>query len=225
MSDTGKAHDNNLERMLFFSDAVFAIVLTLLVLELRPPELEHGGDAELAAGLQDMAVHFAAFFWTFALVGVWWVIHMRVMRKLQVFDWPVAVVNLTALCMVCLMPFAQALLGEHIGSALALGVYWCASFACAVGMMALSLMVFRGGGRLVGGIGKREAKGRALNSFPTVIAFGSGIAFAILGANTDWPGWIWLSRFCWVLIIPLQAIFGRALKSALAEKAATADPA
>jgi uncharacterized membrane protein len=81
-----------LERMLFFSDAVFAIVLTLLVLDLRLP----AGitDANLLRGVLAMAPKLVAFATTFALVSVFWIAHVTLTRRLLEFDWAAAWVNL-----------------------------------------------------------------------------------------------------------------------------------
>ena len=68
------------DRMLFFSDAVFAIVLTLLVLELRPPEASD--DAGLAIALKALSPKFFAFAASFALVSIFWTAHMAITRRL-----------------------------------------------------------------------------------------------------------------------------------------------
>ena len=73
------------ERRLFFSDAVFAIVLTLLVLDLRLP----AGitEANLFRGVLDTVPKLAAFAMTFALVSEFWIAHVTLTRRLMEFDW------------------------------------------------------------------------------------------------------------------------------------------
>jgi uncharacterized membrane protein len=58
------------DRMVFFSDAVFAIVLTLLVLELRPPHVAPGGD--LWPALWIIRHAFVSFALSFGLVAIFW---------------------------------------------------------------------------------------------------------------------------------------------------------
>src|SRR5262245_4967104 len=106
------AHGRQLDRLLFFSDAVFAIVLTLLVLELRPPAGET--EAELQGGLSGLTVNFIAFGISCALGAVFWLAHMRTMRSMTQFDWMTAAANLLHLAAIALTPFASAFLGEHI---------------------------------------------------------------------------------------------------------------
>ena len=100
-----EAHDKRmLDRMLFFTDAVFAIVMTLLVLELRPPELEH---QSLWTALSGMSSKFVAFGMSFGLSAIFWAAHLSTTRRLIQFDWPVAWANIAFLLPVTLMPFAS----------------------------------------------------------------------------------------------------------------------
>jgi uncharacterized membrane protein len=169
-SDGGE-DDRLLHRLLFFSDAVFAIVLTLLVLELRPPQAQ--GAAELVRGLAEMINHFIAFVMSFALVSVFWLAHMNTVRRLARFDWPTAIANLAFLLPVCLLPFASSLVGEARFGMVAWRFYCWNLIGTSAAMMALTLVVNRGGGRLVGGLAPRERLYRLLR------AASPGVAFAV----------------------------------------------
>lgn len=169
-SDGGE-DDRLLHRLLFFTDAVFAIVLTLLVLELRPPEAESG--AELVRGLVEMINHFIAFVMSFALVSVFWLAHMNTVRRLRHFDWPTAIANLAFLLPVCLLPFASSLVGEARFGMVAWRFYCWNLIGTSAAMVALTLVVNRGEGHLVGGLAPRERLYRALR------AASPGIAFAL----------------------------------------------
>lgn len=191
------------DRMLFFSDAVFAIVLTLLAIELHPPEFHH--EAELFTGLLAMAPRFLAFFISFAFIGLWWSVHMRVTRRLQTFDWATAICNLVALCFMTLLPFACAVFGENFNSIAAMQVYWAISLGTALSMTLLFVVVTRDGGRLVGGMPPREWWARFLASIGPAIAFGLGVYFAATGQ-------VWLTRFAAFFMVPfivLGAILGQ----------------
>lgn len=169
-SDGGE-DDRLLHRLLFFTDAVFAIVLTLLVLELRPPEAESG--PELVRGLVEMINHFIAFLMSFALVAVFWLAHMNTVRRLSHFDWPTAIANLAFLLPVCLLPFASSLAGEARFGTVAWRFYCWNLVGTSVAMMALTLVVNRGNGRLVGDLPPREVHYRVLR------AASPGVAFAV----------------------------------------------
>jgi len=145
----------NLHRLVFFTDAVFAIVLTLLVLELRPPEA-HTAE-ELAAGLRALLPHFLCFMGTFIVVAIFWSAHMSYTRRMAMFDWPTAWLNLLLLLFtIALLPFASALLGEHGRQGLAWQVYCSNLIAASIAQTAVWLSLSRGKGRLMGGVTGRD---------------------------------------------------------------------
>ena len=187
------------DRMLFFSDAVFAIVLTLLVIELHPPHAEEPGSAAMWRALAEDIPHFIAFLASFALVGLWWLVHMRSTRRLATFDWAVAWTNLLSLMFVTLIPFVSTMLGENFSSA-SLIVYW-GVFAGVGYSSALNLFVMtRGGGRLLSGaMGARERLGRLVQALSPALAFTVGVVLAALGLR-------YWSVYCWALIAPLYLI-------------------
>ena len=189
------------DRMLFFSDAVFAIVLTIMVLELHAPVLpDHMPYAQSAAalweGLGDSVRTLFAYFISFMLVGLWWSIHMRVTRALHQFDWPTAVLNLVFLFTVTLIPFAASVLGQGITNPAAWEIYWGVNAAASFALTVLMIVVSRGGGHLIGGMGARERLARIVQSVGPGIGFTAG---AWLAATDQ----LMLSKFCWVAIMPI----------------------
>lgn len=201
-----RGHDGRMvDRMLFFSDAVFAIVLTIMVLELHAPVVEAVGaeqetSAELWNGIAHLGRVLFAYVVSFALVGMWWSIHMRVTRQLKVFDWPTAVMNLVFLFTVSVAPFAASVLGENVQLGAAWQIYWGVNAASSVALTLLMLTVSRGGGKLlVAPVGGREMVAR------TIQAIGPGVGFAV-GVYLAGLGEIRLSQWCWVVIPPLMVI-------------------
>lgn len=180
-----------LHRLVFFTDAVFAIVLTLLVLELRPPETH---DISGAAAFAEMGHHFLAFFMSFALIGIFWAAHMNTTRRLVRFDWPTALMNLVFLFPICLIPFASAWFGEAPGDSLVWGVYCGMLVATSAANVALVLTLSRGGGRLLAnGIAPRELAYRVARASGPGVAFGIGLVLLAVGERQ-------LAQFCWLLI-------------------------
>jgi uncharacterized membrane protein len=96
-------------RLEAFSDGVFAIAITLLVLELNVPEGEH-----LWEQLKDQWPSFAAFFVSFWVIGIIWVNHHGVLDHLARADRGVLYLNLLLLFTVVFIPFPTALLAEHL---------------------------------------------------------------------------------------------------------------
>lgn len=188
------------DRMLFFSDAVFAIVLTLLVIELHPPQAAPG-DAAFAAEASKAAAQIGFFAMSFALVAVFWAAHLQVTRRLLAFDWPLAWVNLLLLFTIALMPFASATLMTQGIGAFSWRVYSSILVAASLAQTLLWLVASRGGGRLMGGVHWKE------RAFRTLRALAPGLAFAA-GYGAVEMGRLDLAMWCWVLIAPIVALAG-----------------
>jgi uncharacterized membrane protein len=98
-------------RLEAFSDGVFAVAITLLVLEIATP----AGD-DLWHKLRDEWPSFASFFVSFWVIGIIWVNHHGVIDHLKRADRGVLYLNLLVLMSVVLIPFATALMAEHLKS-------------------------------------------------------------------------------------------------------------
>jgi len=68
------------DRLILFSDAVFAIAITLLIIEIHPPSLEGlpATNAMFAEKMGDLIPEFVGFFMSFALIGLYWSKHHSV---------------------------------------------------------------------------------------------------------------------------------------------------
>lgn len=108
----------DLERLIFFSDGVFAIVITLLVIELRPPpEWDHTLGGLLQAEWQALLGYALSFL----AVGVYWNLHRQLFRRIVRFRGGLVFFNLLLLSFVVLIPFAaQLILSGPSGVPLAL---------------------------------------------------------------------------------------------------------
>jgi hypothetical protein len=178
-----------LHRLVFFTDAVFAIVMTLLALELHPPT--EGGAPEAALGI--IGAPLFAFCLSFAIAGVFWLAHMATTRRLRRFDWPTAVANLTFLLPICLIPFVSAWVGQAVTTPRAWAAYSLVMIGCSVANIALVLVQSRGGGRLMGGITPRERLYRVGRAASPGLAWAIGLAGALAGQAR-------VAMVCWLLI-------------------------
>ena len=216
------AHDEHenldermLHRMLFFTDAVFAIVMTLLVLELKPPESWREANAET---LRHVAPHIAAFVFSFLIISIFWIAHMNTMRGLARFDWPTALANLLFLLPISLLPFAAAWLGADPGGGFTWGLYSSVMLAISAANMVVVLTAYRGGGKVIaGGAPRGEVAYRLLR------AASPGIAFAV-GLGVLAAGYPIAAHFVWALVIPVAFVTAERLlkpKPAVAAEPAT----
>jgi uncharacterized membrane protein len=123
-----------LERLIFFSDAVFAIAITLLIIEIHVPEV-HGpaGDREFLIALAQLIPNFISFFVSFFVIGSFWAGHHRVFDCARHWDPRIVLPNLMLLCTIAAMPFFTALSSEYYGHRVPVAFYsgWMALAAIA----------------------------------------------------------------------------------------------
>jgi uncharacterized membrane protein len=98
-------------RLVAFSDAVFAITITLLVLEIKPPR-----DENLLRGLLDLWPSYLAYALTFLFIGQVWVNHHVMFDHIRAADRAVLLLNTLLLMVVAFLPFATSVLAEALRS-------------------------------------------------------------------------------------------------------------
>ena len=109
-------------RIVAFSDGVFAIAITLLVLSLSIPEhLPHG--ESLGEALWDQRQDLVAYAISFAVIGRFWVIHHRFFSDVIGFDGRLLALNILYLAWIVLIPFSSQVLGDHGGDTGAVVLY------------------------------------------------------------------------------------------------------
>jgi uncharacterized membrane protein len=106
-SDLAHQGDPGLDRLLFFSDGVFAIAITLLSIELHPP---HDWDGSAGMLWREGWPMLASFALSFLVIGIFWNAHRRLFRQMVRFTQGVFFLNLLLLAGIALMPFATSLI-------------------------------------------------------------------------------------------------------------------
>lgn len=96
-----------------FSDGVTAIVITLLVLELRVPHLEGADQAALSAAVAALAPKFLSFVMSFVFVAVFWVAHHQLYHPIERSTPALLWLNNVFLLCLTFIPFPTAMLGEY----------------------------------------------------------------------------------------------------------------
>src|SRR5881397_3760164 len=110
----------HLTRIEAFSDGVFAIVVTLLVLELKLPVLkDHGSVSELAHQLVELAPKFLSWLISFIIVCKFWLNHHHVLGLARHANYAMVWLNALFLMFQSFVPFPTALMGEYPGNPLA----------------------------------------------------------------------------------------------------------
>jgi uncharacterized membrane protein len=111
----------SLERLVFFSDAVVAIAITLLALDLRidPPHGTHLHFADVFSHWEK----FASFFLSFLIIAVFWKIHHEFFYYIRKIDTPLLRYNIGWLLFIVLLPFSTTLVSSYLADKAAILTY------------------------------------------------------------------------------------------------------
>jgi len=115
LPESPAATESSTTRLEAFSDGVFAIAITLLVLEIRLPpeaEIEHGGG--LARTLLGLWPSYAGYAVSFITIGIMWANHHEVIKLMSGVDHGLIVWNLLLLMAISFTPFPTAVMAEHL---------------------------------------------------------------------------------------------------------------
>lgn len=106
--------EHALERLIFFSDAVFAIAITLLVIEIHVPEVPRGaGDDVFLLGLAELIPNFVGFVISFFVIGAFWGGHHRAFGCAAHWHDRLLAPNIQMLLAIAAMPFFTAFMSEY----------------------------------------------------------------------------------------------------------------
>jgi len=115
----------SVERLAALSDGIFAVAMTLLVLDLHVPVREAVHDSRgLAAALLALAPQFVAYLMSFITLGIFWIGQQTQLNHLERSDRRLSWIHLVFLFAVAVMPFSTRLLAEFITYRVALICYW-----------------------------------------------------------------------------------------------------
>ncbi|HNP15544.1 MAG TPA: TMEM175 family protein [Terrimesophilobacter sp.] len=125
------------DRLVFFSDAVFAIAMTLLVVELKVPHLP---DARIGHELALLTPEFLSFILSFVVIGAVWMSHHRKFRAINGYTQPLVRLNLVMLLAVASLPFTTSLLGRYGDTQIS--VYLYAGTIAVIGFLMSAMWIY-----------------------------------------------------------------------------------
>ena len=109
------------DRLVFLTDGVIAIIITILVLDIKVPEL--GSGQSIAESLAEARPTFVSFVISFLLVGMFWTMHRQTFSQVRYVDHNAIWINLIFLLFVSLVPYASSAVGEYSSEPTALYLY------------------------------------------------------------------------------------------------------
>ncbi len=115
MNGTETQSELSTKRIEFFSDGVLAIAITLLIIEIKVPQL-HGADGAtgLGAALFNLWSHYFVYVLSFLMIGIYWVNHHYLFGLFKKTDHIFGLLNVFFLMCIAFVPFPTAVLGEYL---------------------------------------------------------------------------------------------------------------
>ncbi|MHC5797386.1 TMEM175 family protein [Lacisediminihabitans sp. FW035] len=214
MGDTNRAYDRflgngtNSDRLQFFSDAVFAIAMTLLVIDITVPTIANGPsvtqaqlDPKVWNALGAEFSQFLAYALSFAVIASNWATHHRKFALIRRFDGRLMSLNLLLLFFIAFLPFPTSLISEY-GSSMPAVILYAGNVAI-LSLLQFSLWSYAHRHHFLDervDLGMYRYVRRNLLPVPTVflLSIPVGIAF----------GAVW-SLYSWILLVPINIIVGR----------------
>jgi uncharacterized membrane protein len=199
-----EARPFGLERLVFFPDAVFAIAITLLALDLRLPQLaEDVAQGTFNAALVGLEPKLFSYGLNFAIVGLLWLGHWRRFEHVRAPSETLVAINLVLLALVALIPFPTALLGEHGDQPGAVVLY--ALIVSAAGIVgSVSWLYAERAGLTTPGRSRRWVRLSTLRGLVAPLVLLGSLPLVLVHP--------YAAEAAWVLIFPLQALMARAVQ-------------
>jgi uncharacterized membrane protein len=194
--------ETGLERLIFFSDAVFAIAITLLILDIRLPEAPVGttgpNSRELFTQLTSLGPQYLAYIISFLVIGLFWMNHHRKFRSIYAYNRRMMMLNLILLMAVAFLPFPTSIISAYANST---GVIFYALSVSLAGFLATLLWWYVSRNRLIDPhLTQSQIRRETLRGLVVPAIFLLSIPIALV--NPD------LAMFSWILIAPLLVWMG-----------------
>ena len=189
-------------RLIAFSDAIFAIAMTLLVIGIEVPQIDDVDSVgDLAEALGDESDSMVSFFISFAVIGRYWAAHHAFIAMLARADRRLLATNLVFLCFIAFLPFPTALLGDLFDNPLSVTIY-AVAVAIVSGLEVLQLRVAYRDGLLKRKMPAEVYRWGSLMSLSPVLVFLLSVPAAFL-LGTGWAVVVWF------LVVPFQLVASR----------------
>jgi uncharacterized membrane protein len=188
------------DRILFFTDAVFAIAITLLIVELPGPIVElatsqHHAALDSGTLLHESIAGIIGFWISFAVIGLFWIGHHSLFRYITAFDRALMLLNLLFVGVIAFLPYPTAVLSITSNSQRAAVVFY-AICAGAAGLLETLAWVYARRAHLVGEISPQASRLLLARVGRVPAVFAVSIPIALLGSARA-------ATYSWIAIVVL----------------------
>lgn len=183
------------DRLLAFGDAVFAIAITLLALDITVPgDLEAG---DLGTALHRALSDIGAYLLSFVVIGVLWLSQHALFHRVARLDSCLLYLYLALLAVIAALPFPTRLISEYADTAAATAVY-AGSIAAASGLItAMTLRLLLRPALATPGTAPRRLRIAVYEGLVMVAVFGASVPLAFVSPQ--------VAQYCWLAAIPARA--------------------
>jgi uncharacterized membrane protein len=167
-----------LDRIVNFSDAIFAIAITILVLDIRLPD--NLSPTELPVQVLGLGPKYLSYLISFLVLAVYWQAHHRVFKPITGYDGTLVWLNILFLMAVAFLPFPTSLLGEYGREQVSVVIY--AANAAVASLLLVTISWYATSGHrlvapdLVDDEAERKQRAQGL-AVPVVFVLSIGISF------------------------------------------------
>jgi uncharacterized membrane protein len=187
-----RSSDGGSSRLEAFSDAILAIAITLLVIEIRIPSTS---GAHLGAALRHLWPSYLAYVLSFTTIGFVWVAHHSMFRRIRDVDRMLLILNLGLMLCVGFLPFSTAVLArysfaESSGAAPAAELYSINMLVIGLAFMSLWVYLSFHLALFVGDVDKRTIQHTILRALPPPILYGLTAALSFVNAKVCYVLWV-----------------------------------
>lgn len=178
LPETKPDKDSALERLIFFSDAIFAIAITLLALDIRLPLLSPNvTDADLFNELLAIGPKYYSFSISFLAIGLYWLGHHRMFQYIARYDVILLLLNLLLLMCIAFIPFPTAVIGDYDNRTAC--IFYALTLAITGSLSGVMWLYASAGGRLLSSkLDRRSFRFGQFRAFlpPILFLLSSGVA-------------------------------------------------
>jgi len=191
--DDEAAEEEGIGRILALSDGVFAIAITLLILEIAVPATTSAAD--LPKALLGLWPSYLAYVLSFLVIARFWVTHRLAFRLIARDDAALMWLNLLLLMFVAFLPFPTAVLGQHAGSPAAAVLYATSVVLASVASAAYWWYASGRGGLLRPDVARAQVRAMRARSLSGPVFFALTLPIAVFAP--------YAAEIVWVLVFPL----------------------